>query len=140
MIALALLSLILSAGQCPVENKEFLLWGAPGAGIVQSDPVPDGKVWIVRAAGLFTNDNMPPADYMLELIRPVRSQGDACCWRIPLEKSPRPVNTTPLLALSRTVVLHQGERLAGRTNGAAKFGLNFVYYELPEMCVPLIPL
>ena len=110
---------------------EYLQWGAPGVAIVQSDPVPAGKIWIVRAGGVFT-DNPYPADYMMEIVHPVASQGNACCWRIPVMRSPHDVQGTPVLALNREIILFAGDMLSARANnlGNAKFGLTFLYLEI----------
>ena len=130
-----LLALILAQNpSCKAETREFLFWSDPSQAIVETMAVPLGKVWLVRAAGLFTNDGAG-ANYAMEIVRPVRSQGDVCCWRIPIEGM-RWAQMTPLVALSRPVVLHEGEKMAGRSTRAHAFGIDLVYYELPKECVP----
>lgn len=133
MVELLLWMILSRSPTCIPINTEFLKWGEPQAGTVESNPVPQGRVWFVRAAGISTNDVLPPQDYFLEVLRPVRSQNYACCWRIPIERSH--ANATPLLALSQPRVLHEGEKLAARTNGPAKMALEFVYYDLAKSCL-----
>lgn len=134
----ALLLLILAANpQCVVADREFLLWGNPGQGAVESAAVPAGKAWLVRAAGVATTDGSG-AEYMMELIRPVKSENNACCWRVPLQRSPAWQWGTPVLALERPIVLLPGERISARTNGQEpeyKMALLFVYYEVSESCL-----
>ena len=139
MIEVLLVFLMAQGSACFPTQSELLQWGGPGQGIVELRAVPAGKVWLIRAAGVFTTDNTG-AEYMIELIRPVESQGGACCWRVPIERSPGVIYGTPVLALYRPLTLLPGERLGGRANGLEapyQMGITAVYYEIPKQCLGL---
>jgi len=135
-----LLAFLISLGAaCTPIQSEYLIWGANGQAIVEMATVPADKVWLVRASGVFTTDSNG-AEYMMELVRPVESQGGACCWRIPLTRSVGLVKSTPVLALERPLTLLPGERLAARASGLDsiyQMGIAMVYYELPKTCLGL---
>jgi|WetSurMetagenome_2_1015567.scaffolds.fasta_scaffold28566_3 hypothetical protein len=138
------LAMLLSMGLCTsnlVTEQEFLVWGTPGTGVAQGPVVPNDKVWLVRSAGVSTTDNTE-GEYMIELQRPVKSQGGACCWNVPVARTSQFVYGTPPLALEKPLVMYPGERLRARENGwdaASKVGILGVYYEIPRSCVPVTP-
>lgn len=137
MIEHLLVALLTVAG-CAPANREFLVWGQPGAAIVESAAVPSDRVWLVRAAGGATTQGSS-VRYAMELIRPVLSQGGACCWRIPLEDM-KPNDSTPPMALSRPIALLPGEKMSVRTNGLVspnQVAILFVYYDVPKSCLGL---
>lgn len=137
MLEMLLMLMLQQTPSCPVENKEFLLWGAAGGNTVQTAPVPKGKVWMMREAGIASTDSTG-ADWRMELLRPVRSQNNACCWRVPIAISTSWRTSTPVLALERPLVMHEGEILAGRANGVEapyQMALLGVYYEVPSYCL-----
>jgi hypothetical protein len=138
------------AQTCAARPGEDLQWGAPGDSKVYLRVVPSGEAWIVRAAGVFGGAGAGPSgngfEYMLEIIHPLAGYDDsafvesaqACCWRIPIARTPGLANGTPLLALPRTVIVLPGERLAARANSLpsdAKFGLTAVFWRVPDTCV-----
>lgn len=134
-----LLLMLLSVSGCVAQDREALLWGQPGQGSVTIGPVPAQKMWLIRAAGGFTNRS-DWAEYMMEVVRPVRQQGNACCWRVPVARSaPGYVGGTPTIALERPLVLHEGESLSVRTSPSpqGQIGVTAVYYELERGCLPL---
>lgn len=114
---------------------EFLRWGAKGEAHVYGDVVPGGKLWLIRAAGIFTNDGTP-LEWMLEIKHGLGGSMDPNnTWLIPLERTPGTANGTPVLALTREVVLVAGERLSARCNGLRadrQMGLDYVGWELPD--------
>lgn len=133
-----LLVALLSIAGCAPQNREFLVWGQPGAAIVESAAVPPDRVWLVRAVGAATTQGTQTR-YALELVRPVLSQGGACCWRIPL-KEMATNDSTPPMALSRPIALLPGEKLAVRTNAIVspnQAAILFVYYDVPKNCLGL---
>jgi hypothetical protein len=98
-------------------------------------PVPPGRVWVVRAAGGFTNDNSGPKDYMMELRIPANT--GACCWYVPLQRNQNPlVDHTPVIALERTLVMRAGEILALRMccTIVGSIGINAAVDDGPEGC------
>ena len=137
MIEQLLIAFLTIAG-CAPENREYLVWGSSGSSVVESVAVPPDRVWLVRAAGAATTQGTQTR-YALELIRPVLSQGGACCWRIPIEGMSEN-NSTPPKALSRPIVLLPGEKLAVRVNAIVspnKAAILFVYYDVPKSCIGL---
>jgi hypothetical protein len=139
-----LLMMLLTTGLCTKESiteKEFLVWGDAGTGVAQGPVVPPDRVWIIRAAGVATTDNTG-GEYMIELQRPVKSQGGACCWNVPVARSAQFVFGTPPLALDRPLTLLPGERLRARENGwdaTSKIAILGVYYDIPRACLPVVP-
>lgn len=135
---MALLSLTppVSAQTCTPTPMEYLTWGALGEGIVGGQWVPPGEVWKIRAAGIATDDGRP-LEWMLQIEHPVASQGNACCWLIPLHRQTGVAAGTPVLALDREVILTEGERLSARVNSIApdkKMALLYVGWRFPAAC------
>jgi hypothetical protein len=120
-----------AVGQVPIEG---LVWGAKGQAHVDGAAVPEGKIWLIRAAGIFTNDGTD-LEWMLEIKHVLNGSSDPNnWWLIPLQRTPGKANGTPVLALTREVVLTAGERLTARCNGLRpdrQMGLNYVGWELP---------
>jgi hypothetical protein len=111
-----------------VKRGEFLQWSKPGEGKVESDPVPAGKVWLVRAGGVATEDNTG-AEYMMEIVLPANG------WRVPVARTEGVRFGTPVLNLPYPQTLHEGEKLTARANGVEppyKFALVFAYYEFDK--------
>jgi hypothetical protein len=138
MIEIFLLMALANNPSCKAEESEFMQWGNHGQGIVSTYAVPNGRIWLVRAAGVFGTSLA--ANYMLQIDRPVKSQGNACCWLIPIARSPGDINGTPYLALERPLILHAGEKLSSRVNGltsSEQIGINMLYYSLPASCLPI---
>lgn len=90
---------------CTRQQYSGVVWSEPGAGAVVSNPVPAGRTWRIRAAGVSTEYG-GRAEYMLELITPEE-------YRIPLARAYDAMGT-PALALEREVELRAGERLGAR--------------------------
>lgn len=137
LCALVLWHPVAAQTSCVGTPIEALVWGDVGSNTVYGAPVPSGMAWVIRAAGVFTNDG-GALEWMMEILHPVASQGNVCCWRIPIAKSFGRADSTPTLALGRTVVLTAGEYLAGRTNGLqawAQFGIDYVGWQVPSACV-----
>jgi len=136
MIEILLLMALTSDPNCTAIQGEQMQWGKTGQGAVETTAVPDGEIWLVRAAGVF-GDNQA-SEYMMELVTPVWSQGGACCWRIPLVHSYGVVAATPYVALPRPIVMRKGEKLSARGNNiTSKIGVNMIYYRLPAHCIPI---
>lgn len=132
---------LLAQSSCQPEKLEYLLWGSAGQGIVPaasdtSSFVPSDEVWQIRAAGVATTDSVS-REYMLQIDHKVWSQGDACCWLVPLHRHLGTALGTPTLALERPVVLHAGERLSARVNSlssSAQMALLWVGWKFPASC------
>ena len=136
MIETLLLAMLAINPGCVPEDREALTWGTHGQSIVEVGPVPRGSMWLVRAAGGSTNVTLAKVEYMMEVVRPVKAQGSVCCWRMPVVKS-QATSTTPLVALSRPLVMHEGESLSVRAAGVpnGKIAALAIYYELPRNCL-----
>lgn len=133
---LALLCLIVTARATDIKPIEYLVWGPKGYGGVEGSEVPQGKVWLIRAAGLFTSDSKQ-MEYMMEIKK--RSAGGGF-FLIALERKLGVAGATPALALSRDhVILVTGERLQGRCVGLSsdrEIGISYVAWEFPESMLP----
>lgn len=153
LIVLALLGLcaVRPAAQtasCAAGTPDhFLVWNsandATNGGVVYGPIVPQSEAWLVDGAGLFTNDQYPTgSEWMMEVIEPIPEQTglvdsadpNRCCWRIPVAKQLGAL-ATPLLALSRPLVLRPGQRLAGRTNASGHaFGIDGTFWRFSANC------
>lgn len=126
---------------CTPQPIEYLLWGEPGQAIVPvstdtNNYVPEGEVWRIRAAGIATDDGQM-LEWMLQIQH--RLANGACCWLIPLHRQTGSAAGTPVLALSREVLLTSGERLSARVNGLGptkKMALLYVGWRFPATCLP----
>ena len=139
MIELMLLWILAQGPQCVAEHHEFLRWGDINAGGVETDPVPPGKVWMVRAAGVMTSYPWNGV-WMMELKHPVWGQGGVCCFSTVLERTDWRSGTPPV-SLTRPMFLYEGDRLTGRMccmSNNYQIGINMLYYELPQSCLPFV--
>jgi hypothetical protein len=111
--------------------------------------VPANEVWILETADVYTPYPVTPSlgqEFMLEVIEPLPdetgypdSSGDDaqiqhCCLRIAVGKA---IGTygTPFLALSRSILLRPGQRLAGRTSAPYRFGITATMTRYPGACL-----
>lgn len=135
------LSVPMAAQDCTPQPVESLVWGQPGQALLPaladvSGFVPPDQVWLIRAAGIATDDGRP-IEWMLQIDHKVASQNDACCWLVPLHRQTGTAAGTPVLALDRDVILIAGERLSARANGLGadkKLALLFVGWRFPASC------
>lgn len=130
-----------SADTCAGRPGEYRNASIPDndAGHVWGDPVPDGERWVIRHGGLGSTAGNQ-VEYMMEIAHPVVSAGGACCWYIPIARSPGKPDGTPVLALERDITLLAGERLGGRANGlksGESIVLYYVYWAVPASCVTI---
>ena len=140
LVAVAILAVVLyardsEANACLPENGEY--FGFVYGNHLVGDRVPEGKAWVIRAAGVFTSDGNP-IEWMMEISHPVWQQGNACCHLIPVARSPGYASGTPVLALTREVVLLGGEAITARANGVREgnyMGLTYLYWQVPASCI-----
>lgn len=134
-----LLFLMLSMNpQCSAVQHEFFGWSDPGNGAIETSPVPSGKIWLVRAAGLHTS-YPNPAIWSIELKHIVWAEGGICCHNIVLERSDWRSGTPPL-SLSRPIIMYQGDSLSARMcciEPGYQIGIDALFYEVPENCLPV---
>lgn len=131
----------LAQSGCQPDKLEFLMWGTAGQSEIPAPTdtagfVPSSEVWQIRAAGIATTDGSA-REYMLEIQHTVWSQGNACCWMVPVHRHLGTALGTPTLALERPVVLHEGERLGARANSlssTAQMALLWVGWKFPASC------
>src|SRR5215510_2369619 len=87
----------------------FGAWGECGSNHLFGEMVPRGEVWLVRSCGCFTD--MPVAvDYMIQHVvwRPFLPDTSQY-YLIPVARTPGAIVGTPVLALSRPMILLYGE-------------------------------
>ncbi len=112
--------------------------------------VPLTEVWVVDQAGVYTPSENPQVgtEFMLEVILPLPAETgyvdsstniDACCYRIPVAKQVGAV-ATPFLALTRSILLRPGTRLAARNNTGLYFGLLGTMWKYPASCASTLAL
>lgn len=147
---LALLAIppaVAAQGCTPIEVPPLFRQADPASpSHADGDYVPDGEVWIVRAAGIGTYQYVGPSlEYKLQIERAIYWPSGiyAGTWLIPLAVNEGLVGGTPMLALTRTVILMPKERLVARVNspplGAPPTGLliNLFYlaWKIPIGCL-----
>ncbi len=113
--------------------------------------VPHDEVWMIEQAGLSAGIDAPPnqgTTFKFEIIEPLPDQFpgviDAsgsdlhindCCWRIALPTDQFGAST-PFAALSHSVLLKPGERLAGRTGqNDYPFKMTVLVTRYPSLCM-----
>lgn len=105
------------------------------------DFVPDGEVWLIRAAGIGTYQYVGPGlEYKLQIERAIYwpSGEYAGTWLIPLHVNQALVQGTPMLALERQVILMPKERLVARvTSPPSGLLINLFYlgFKFPLSCL-----
>jgi hypothetical protein len=140
LLTLALIGLTALPAQaqiaCVPAAMEYLRWGAAGEGIVAGDFVPAGEAWMIRAAGIATDDGRS-LEWMMQIQHTLAS--GVCCWLVPLHRENGYAAGTPTLAITREVLLIAGERLAARVNSIAadkRMALIYVGWRYPDTCLP----
>jgi hypothetical protein len=78
--------------------------------LVRLGPVPEGRTWHIRAAGVSTGYG-GEAEYMMELHTPAAD--GTCCYYVPIARA-YSARGTPALALGREIDLRAGEYLSAR--------------------------
>lgn len=148
MMSLLLVMMMAGAADC-VGVSGHLYAQTPEGGIdtkVYGPVVPSTEVWLVDAGGVFAFSTPEVnSEFMMEIMEPITEQTgrtdsvdpDNCCWRIPLAKITG-ARATPVLALTRPVLLRPGQRLTGRTNNAMGFGINGIYWRYPASCAETV--
>lgn len=137
-----------SAQTCvPIEVPPMFRQADPASpSHADGDYVPDGEVWIVRAAGIGTYQYVGPSlEYKLQIERAIYwpNGSYAGTWLIPLAVNENLVNGTPMLALTRSVIMMPKERLVARVNSpSAGLLINLFYLALkvPIACLDRVML
>jgi hypothetical protein len=137
----------LQAQTCTLTRVEAAPWGALGQKTVPlskalpgGDPtgfVPDGEVWLIKAAGGAINNNTTPIEWSLAIEHHMAD--GACCILVPLRKPLGVTADTPVIALDRPVILEPGERLQLRSNslpGDRQMALLYIGWRMPLACLP----
>ena len=130
-----------SAQTCTPTPIRTLIWGTPGQTIVPpnedktSNLVPAGKVWLIKAAGIGQGADPGVAiEYRLQIDH---IGTDLTFWYTAIEVYPL-MRGTPVLALTRPIILEAGERLSARSNSMPNGGTMYVMalgWEFPASCL-----
>jgi hypothetical protein len=139
----ALASANASAQTCTPVPVRTLAWGSAGQSIVPpfedktTNIVPAGKVWLIKAAGIGQGADPGAAlEYRLQIDH---QWPDASYWYTAIEVTATPQRGTPVLALTRSIVLEAGERISARSNSMPNGGTMYVMalgWEFPASCLP----
>jgi hypothetical protein len=96
-----------------------MLWGEAGQAMVPAYDdltslyVPANEIWIVEAAGVVMDRNIAPVDFKLQYqVKPADNSNAG--WLVPLHVNVGKMDTTPVLALDRRVVLPPHTRISAR--------------------------
>lgn len=109
-------------------------WHASSA-YIQGDQVPAGEAWLIQLAGLVSND---PAlvGAKLQVEEPVLSQNNVMHWAMPAPTTAATAGT-PKVELLRSLVLVEGQRIAGRTTAPlADLALLYSGWSFPVALLP----
>lgn len=132
----------LNAQDCTPMRLKHLSWGPQGQAIwptptYWANPelslafVPDGEVWRIDAAGIATSDGRQ-LEWMLQIELKVEQM------LVPLERPTGFAAGTPVMALTRPVILMPGERLSARVNASplnGQMALIFIGWRYPIACL-----
>ena len=102
---------------------------------IQGEQVPAGQVWLIQLAGLCSND---PAlvGAELQVEEPVLSQNNVMHWAMPAPTTAATAGT-PKVELLRSLVLVEGQRIAGRTTAPlADLALLYSGWSFPATLLP----
>lgn len=131
-----------SAQDCTPQRLKHLSWAPAGQAIwptptYWANPelflafVPDGEVWRIDAAGIATTDGRA-LEWMLQI------ELKAEQMLVPLERPTGLAGGTPVMAMTRPIILMPGERLSARVNAAplnGQMALIFLGWRYPIACV-----
>lgn len=150
-LAFVLAALPLYAQPCVGRSDHFLAFSTAddvGRGTKAYGPiVPPSEVWLVDAASISTtgwNVQAPNVEWELEVIEPLPEQngratsddpeGTGCCWRVGIAKQ-MGAQATPVIALTRSIILRSGQRMAGRHNQEGHpIALLGTFWRFPASC------
>lgn len=97
-----------------ITSISWAAWTNEGVNHLWGPVVPNGKTWIIEFAGVATYD--PRAmDYMLQ-VAIMNPAGTGGYWLTPVARATK-VNSTPVLALERRIVMPAGRAFMLRCNG-----------------------
>ena len=131
---LLVLPMELAGQMTPIK---FLEWGVKGQGLVDGSVVPVGQVWLIKAAGVVTDDGQQ-LEWMMQ-IKINNPQGRGGYWLVPLERQNGTASGTPVQAISREIILIAGECLSARGNGLRsdrQMGIVYCGWSFPESKLP----
>lgn len=145
-IAIAFVCLVIVAAPgdaqtCAPVPFFALAAGAPGQQMVPSSEeprvnlVPAGEVWLVKAGGIGYTVDPGPNKYRIQLDH---SFGEGGWWYVPLEVSDGERSGTPVLSLTKPVILEANERLSARAVGLSSSARIFIMYtgwRFPAACL-----
>jgi hypothetical protein len=118
-----------AAQTCTPTPVQTLAWGAPGQDIVPAyadkttNLVPAGEVWLIKAAGV--GQGVDPGTALEYRLQIDHQWADQSYWYTAVEVV-TPQRGTPVIALTRPVILEQGERLSARSNSMPNGGTMYV--------------
>lgn len=105
-----------------------LMWGGLGQSIVETVPVPDGKIHHVQTAGGFTTCGHVAQTYAVEHVIPVPGGVHRC-----VAKVGNPIAQTPCVAVDHTFTIYAGHRLALRTSNLPSMcQMGIIYFAIEE--------
>lgn len=108
--------------------SQYLKWYY-GVGMANGAPVPKDEVWLIRTAGIASNDSIQ-LEYMMQIIN------ETCCYH-PLEAPTGRKTATPKLAITRQVLMLPGEYLSARTHDGMKdMAILYSYWRFDIKCLP----
>lgn len=134
-----------------VQQIRYFRVGANGVGNLVGDVVPKGQVWLIRAAGIFTNE-VTPREWMMQILvnepfgpglaQPFGWAGEFTWMLVPMHRLTGSALGTPTLAIDREVILMPGEALCGRVNSqlsaGGQMGLLYVGWAFDESMLPYL--
>jgi len=148
-VGLVALVALLTAGpataqtlDCTPTPIQTLAWGTAGQAIVPvaedktTNVVPVGDLWIIKAAGI--GQGVDPG-VALEYRLQIDHQWPDLSWWYTAVEIVTPQRGTPVLALTRPLLLEAGERLSARSNTMPNGGTMYVMalgWRVPAACLP----
>ena len=134
-LLLCALPVVAQAQTCTPTRLQYHSGWLFNAAYVYGPYVPEGEVWKIERGGVASNDSAI-REIMFQVEERVVSQGNVCCWMIPVARS-YVSPATPKSAVDQPLILIPGDRFSARLNATlTDLALLYTGWKYPLECLP----
>lgn len=133
-LLLCVLPAVAQAQTCTPTRLQYHSGWFNNAAYVAGPYVPEGEVWKIERGGVASNDSSV-REIMFQVEERVISQGNVCCWMIPVARS-YVSPATPKSAIDQPLILLPGDRFSARLNATlTDLALLYSGWSYPAVCL-----
>jgi hypothetical protein len=131
-----------ATGDPSVNIVRFEVWGNEGESYFVGPIVPEGEIWMIRAAGISTNDDtMSAVQWMMHIYAPWPGHEPRPQLIVPLNIRGQGAGTPTVSIQQERVILMPGEAIDARANGlpsTARMAIRCTAWVFPENYLPYL--